>query len=302
MCCHRMNMFPDGHSAPPPHPPPSNPSLPLQGKALGVGIGCILGMFPLLFFKDDDDKKEGQSSGEATEKTASTAAAPAPASENWSPSFSCRRPKSQRKHFYLKEKQVCEEDFTHRSIVEPEVKHTDQTRPPSLPLSLSLTLTLFLRLSLSWRDATLIGLLLPSTSPRSSVTLTSSLATSPWKLLRWKSKACQPSSERTDVSSASVPPPREEVSQTSAEWSVLPGDACWEPDDLHLETVWRWWIFQCELSWVVAFLVLSLLPAAHVLEVPPHFHSSSFTYETDLRSKSKTFEQLLLFGSDPVND
>lgn len=30
------------------------------GKAIGVGIGCILGMFPLLFFKDDDEKKEGQ--------------------------------------------------------------------------------------------------------------------------------------------------------------------------------------------------------------------------------------------------
>ncbi|XP_074510313.1 transmembrane protein 65-like [Sebastes fasciatus] len=36
------------------------------GKAIGVGIGCILGMFPLFFFKDDDEKKkkkkkEGQS-------------------------------------------------------------------------------------------------------------------------------------------------------------------------------------------------------------------------------------------------
>ncbi|KAK1794772.1 hypothetical protein P4O66_009976 [Electrophorus voltai] len=27
------------------------------GKAIGVGIGCILGMFPLLFCKDDEDKK-----------------------------------------------------------------------------------------------------------------------------------------------------------------------------------------------------------------------------------------------------
>ncbi|XP_066539701.1 transmembrane protein 65-like [Hoplias malabaricus] len=27
------------------------------GKAIGVGIGCILGMFPLLFFKDDEEKK-----------------------------------------------------------------------------------------------------------------------------------------------------------------------------------------------------------------------------------------------------
>lgn len=40
----------------------------VQGKAIGVGIGCILGMFPLLFFKDDDEKKnEGQK--EAKEKT-----------------------------------------------------------------------------------------------------------------------------------------------------------------------------------------------------------------------------------------
>ncbi|XP_034031133.1 transmembrane protein 65-like [Thalassophryne amazonica] len=30
------------------------------GKAIGVGIGCILGMFPLLFFKDDEEKKEGK--------------------------------------------------------------------------------------------------------------------------------------------------------------------------------------------------------------------------------------------------
>ncbi|KAM4633961.1 transmembrane protein 65-like [Polymixia lowei] len=29
-----------------------------SGKAIGVGIGCILGMFPLLFFKDDEDKKK----------------------------------------------------------------------------------------------------------------------------------------------------------------------------------------------------------------------------------------------------
>lgn len=38
-----------------------------SGKAIGVGIGCILGMFPLLFFKDDEEKKEGKM--EATEKT-----------------------------------------------------------------------------------------------------------------------------------------------------------------------------------------------------------------------------------------
>ncbi|XP_029308151.1 transmembrane protein 65-like [Cottoperca gobio] len=31
------------------------------GKAIGVGIGCILGMFPLFFIKDDDEKKKGQS-------------------------------------------------------------------------------------------------------------------------------------------------------------------------------------------------------------------------------------------------
>ncbi|XP_034467087.1 transmembrane protein 65-like [Hippoglossus hippoglossus] len=34
-----------------------------SGKAIGVGIGCILGMFPLLFLKDDDKKKEGQTEG-----------------------------------------------------------------------------------------------------------------------------------------------------------------------------------------------------------------------------------------------
>ncbi|TKS81829.1 Transmembrane protein 65 [Collichthys lucidus] len=38
-----------------------------SGKAIGVGIGCILGMFPLLFFTDDDEKKKGQK--EAQEKT-----------------------------------------------------------------------------------------------------------------------------------------------------------------------------------------------------------------------------------------
>lgn len=30
----------------------------LQGKAIGVSIGCILGMFPLFFLGDDDDDKE----------------------------------------------------------------------------------------------------------------------------------------------------------------------------------------------------------------------------------------------------
>ncbi|KAM7420423.1 hypothetical protein PAMA_014916 [Pampus argenteus] len=43
-----------------------------SGKAIGVGIGCILGMFPLLFFKDDDEKKDGQE--EAKEKTPPPAA------------------------------------------------------------------------------------------------------------------------------------------------------------------------------------------------------------------------------------
>lgn len=47
----------------------------MQGKAIGVGIGCILGMFPLLFFKDEDEKKK-EGVAEETEKTQST---PAPA-------------------------------------------------------------------------------------------------------------------------------------------------------------------------------------------------------------------------------
>uniref|UniRef100_A0A673CUR2 Transmembrane protein 65 n=1 Tax=Sphaeramia orbicularis TaxID=375764 RepID=A0A673CUR2_9TELE len=44
------------------------------GKAIGVGIGCILGMFPLLFFKDEekDEKKDGQT--EKKEKTQPPAA------------------------------------------------------------------------------------------------------------------------------------------------------------------------------------------------------------------------------------
>lgn len=29
-----------------------------MGKAIGVAIGCIFGMFPLLFFKDDEEKKK----------------------------------------------------------------------------------------------------------------------------------------------------------------------------------------------------------------------------------------------------
>ncbi|XP_071324764.1 transmembrane protein 65-like [Trachinotus anak] len=49
------------------------------GKAIGVGIGCILGMFPLLFFKDDDEKNEGKT--EANEKTHSPPA-PTESSKN----------------------------------------------------------------------------------------------------------------------------------------------------------------------------------------------------------------------------
>ncbi|XP_020490229.1 transmembrane protein 65 [Labrus bergylta] len=50
-----------------------------SGKAIGVGIGCILGMFPLLFFKDDDEKKKAKK--EAKEKT-ETPAAPTESSQN----------------------------------------------------------------------------------------------------------------------------------------------------------------------------------------------------------------------------
>ncbi|XP_068999296.1 transmembrane protein 65-like [Embiotoca jacksoni] len=50
-----------------------------MGKAIGVGIGCILGMFPLLFFKDDDKKKAGQT--EVKEKTQSPPA-PTESSKN----------------------------------------------------------------------------------------------------------------------------------------------------------------------------------------------------------------------------
>ncbi|CAL8289274.1 unnamed protein product [Merluccius merluccius] len=45
-----------------------------SGKAIGVGIGCILGMFPLLFFKDDEKKKK-DAAKEGTEETQT----PAPA-------------------------------------------------------------------------------------------------------------------------------------------------------------------------------------------------------------------------------
>lgn len=35
------------------------------GKAIGVTIGCILGMFPLLFISEDDDDKEGETQSDA---------------------------------------------------------------------------------------------------------------------------------------------------------------------------------------------------------------------------------------------
>lgn len=42
----------------------------VQGKAIGVAIGCILGMFPLFFFKDDDEKKKKKKGkAEAKEET-----------------------------------------------------------------------------------------------------------------------------------------------------------------------------------------------------------------------------------------
>ncbi|XP_051573946.1 transmembrane protein 65-like [Myxocyprinus asiaticus] len=44
------------------------------GKAIGVGIGCILGMFPLLFYKNDEEKakKEGKE-GQPTSKDTKSA-------------------------------------------------------------------------------------------------------------------------------------------------------------------------------------------------------------------------------------
>uniref|UniRef100_A0A3P8TAA6 Transmembrane protein 65 n=1 Tax=Amphiprion percula TaxID=161767 RepID=A0A3P8TAA6_AMPPE len=48
-----------------------------SGKAIGVGIGCILGMFPLLFFKDDDEKKDSQ-----TEENVQPPPAPTEGSKN----------------------------------------------------------------------------------------------------------------------------------------------------------------------------------------------------------------------------
>lgn len=44
----------------------SNLSFPPQGKGIGVSIGCILGMFPLFFLSDDDEKeKEAKPTAEA---------------------------------------------------------------------------------------------------------------------------------------------------------------------------------------------------------------------------------------------
>ncbi|KAM9851807.1 transmembrane protein 65-like [Aulostomus maculatus] len=42
------------------------------GKAIGVGIGCILGMFPLLFFKDEE-KKDGQTEVKENKQPTATA-------------------------------------------------------------------------------------------------------------------------------------------------------------------------------------------------------------------------------------
>ncbi|TSK77034.1 Transmembrane protein 65 [Bagarius yarrelli] len=40
------------------HPNQTFPQQSDMGKAIGVGIGCILGMFPLLFYKDDEEKTD----------------------------------------------------------------------------------------------------------------------------------------------------------------------------------------------------------------------------------------------------
>uniref|UniRef100_A0A3Q2XUI1 Transmembrane protein 65 n=1 Tax=Hippocampus comes TaxID=109280 RepID=A0A3Q2XUI1_HIPCM len=44
-----------------------------SGKAIGVGIGCILGMFPLLFFNDDDKKDADKDGNKDKTQTAATA-------------------------------------------------------------------------------------------------------------------------------------------------------------------------------------------------------------------------------------
>jgi hypothetical protein len=35
------------------------------GAAFGVALGCVLGMFPLIFYKDEENEKEG---GESASK------------------------------------------------------------------------------------------------------------------------------------------------------------------------------------------------------------------------------------------
>lgn len=42
--------------------------MPLQGKAIGVFIGCVLGMFPLFFIGDED---HGEEAGPGQHKEAS---------------------------------------------------------------------------------------------------------------------------------------------------------------------------------------------------------------------------------------
>ncbi|XP_046575255.1 transmembrane protein 65-like [Haliotis rubra] len=37
------------------------------GKIFGISLGCLIGMFPLLFFKDDEKKTEEKSEIESTE-------------------------------------------------------------------------------------------------------------------------------------------------------------------------------------------------------------------------------------------
>lgn len=57
----------------------------MQGKAIGVAIGCILGMFPLFFLNDDDEKKKAQK--EAKEKTQpQPTLAPTESGKNWNSS------------------------------------------------------------------------------------------------------------------------------------------------------------------------------------------------------------------------
>ncbi|XP_068431926.1 transmembrane protein 65 [Clinocottus analis] len=50
------------------------------GKAIGVTIGCILGMFPLFFMSDDDEKEEKKKKKEEEKKEALTCSAASPPS------------------------------------------------------------------------------------------------------------------------------------------------------------------------------------------------------------------------------